>query len=129
MGVQTEAFGRVTIQTSAQGGQLSAQLSLENAKESAALAAHLPMVEQKIAQQHGLDASVRLVGGQDGGAGAGSTGRDQSGSGRRNPEPYHNEVMVRPGGIDQGSSSESRGVEPALLGGKYSVSSRLDVTV
>ena len=129
MGVQTEAFGRVTIQTSAQGGQLSAQLSLENAKESAALAAHLPMVEQKIAQQHGLNASVRLVGGQDGGAGAGSTGRDQSDSGHRNPEPYHNEVMVRPGRIDQGSSSESRGVEPALLGGKYSVSSRLDVTV
>ena len=47
VGVQTEAFGRVTIQTNAQGGQLSAQLSLENAKESATLAAHLPGVEQK----------------------------------------------------------------------------------
>ena len=35
VGVQTEAFGRVTIQTNAQGGQLSAQLSLENAKDSA----------------------------------------------------------------------------------------------
>jgi hypothetical protein len=129
MGVQTEAFGRVTIQTSAQGGQLSAQLSLENAKESAVLAAHLPMVEQKIAQQHGLNASVRLVGGHDGGAGAGSTGRDQSGSDRKDPQRYHNKVMARPGGIDQGFSSEGRGVEPALLGGKYSVSSRLDVTV
>jgi len=128
MGVQTEAFGRVTIQTSAQGGQLSAQLSLENAKESAVLAAHLPMVEQKIAQQHGLNASVRLIGGHDGGAGAGSTGRDQSGSDRRDPQLYHNEVMARSGGIDQSFSSEGRGVEPALLGGKYSVSSKLDVT-
>ena len=129
MGVQTEAFGRVTIQTSAQGGQLSAQLSLENAKESAALAAHLPMVEQKIAQQHGLNASVRLVGGHDGGTGAGSTGRNQSGSDRRDPQRYHNEAMARAGGIEQGFSSEGRGVEPALLGGKYSVSSKLDVTV
>ena len=65
VGVHTEAFGRVTIQTNAQGGQLSAQLSLENSKEGATLAAHLPGLEQKIVQQHGLNASVRLVNGFD----------------------------------------------------------------
>ena len=98
VGVQTEAFGRVTIQTNTQGGQLSAQLSLENAKEGATLAAHLPGVEQKIVQQHGLNASVRLVGGFDGGAGAGSMGRDQSGAGRREAERYRGDVAMRPGG-------------------------------
>jgi hypothetical protein len=129
VGVQTEAFGRVTIQTSAQGGQLSAQLSLENAKESATLAAHLPAVEQKIVQQHGLNASVRLVSGSDGGASAGFMGRDQSGSSRRDPERYHNDVVMRPNGIDHGSSNGSRGVESAVPGSTYVVTSRLDVTV
>lgn len=129
VGVQTEAFGRVTIQTNAQGGQLSAQLSLENAKDSATLAAHLPGVEQKIVQQHGLNASVRLVGGFDGGAGAGSTGRDQSEAGRREAERYHNDVVMAPGGVERNSSNEGRGVETALLGSRYLASSRLDVTV
>lgn len=129
VGVQTEAFGRVTIQTNAQGGQLSAQLSLENTKESATLAAHLPGVEQKIVQQHGLNASVRLVGGFDGGVGAGSAGRDQSGSSRQDPGRHDSDVVMRPGGIEQGSSHENRAVEPALLGSSYLVTSRLDVTV
>jgi hypothetical protein len=129
VGVHTEAFGRVTIQTNAQGGQLSAQLSLENPKESATLAAHLPGVEQKIVQQHGLNASVRLVGGFDGGPGGGSMGRDQSGADRREPERYYNDVVMRPEGIGHASSNEGRGVETALLGSKYLMSSRLDVTV
>jgi hypothetical protein len=129
VGVQTEAFGRVTIQTNAQGGQLSAQLSLENAKESAALAAHLPGVEQKIVQQQGLNASIRLVSGFDGGAGAGSMGRDQSGSDRREPERYQTSVAMRQEGSGHDPSNEARGVETALLGRKYWVSSRLDVTV
>jgi hypothetical protein len=127
VGVQTEAFGRVTIQTNAQGGQLSAQVLLENAKESATLAAHLPGVEEKIVQQHGLNASVRLVGGLDGGAGAGSMGRDQSGSGRRDPERYDNDVVMRLPNTRHESSN--RAVEPALLGSRYTVSSTLDVTV
>jgi hypothetical protein len=129
VGVQTEAFGRVTIQTNAQGGQLSAQLSLENAKESATLAAHLPGVEQKIVQQHGLNASVRLVGGFDGGAGTGSMGRGESGAGRREAERYRGDVAMRQRGIERDSSNESRAIETALTGSRYSMSSRLDVTV
>lgn len=124
VGVQTEAFGRVTIQTSAQGGQLSAQLSLENAKDSAALAAHLPGVEQKIVQQHGLNASVRLVG-FNAGAGAGSMGREQSGSSQRNTNAF----MLRPDRVASDASNEGRGAEGTLLGSRYLVSSRLDVTV
>jgi hypothetical protein len=129
VGVQTEAFGRVTIQTIAQGGQLSAQLSLENAKEGAALAAHLPGVEQKIVQQHGLNASVRLVGGFDAGAGAGSMGREQSGSGQRNTNQYSNAVAMRSERVVNDSSNRSRGAEGMLLESRYLVSSRLDVTV
>ena len=128
VGVHTEAFGRVTIQTNAQGGQLSAQLSLENPKESAALAAHLPGLEQKIVQEHGLNASVRLVGNSDGGSGAGSMGRDHSGGGRE-PERYHTNVAGRPGDIEHDFSNESRGVEAAFTGTRYLGSSRLDVTV
>jgi hypothetical protein len=128
VGVHTEAFGRVTIQTNAQGGQLSAQLLLENAKESATLAAHLPAVEQKLVQQHGLATSVRLVGGFDGGAGSGSMGRDQSGAGRGAPERYHNEVAMRSGVIGHDSSNESLGLETVLSGRRYSDPSRLDVT-
>jgi len=70
VGVQTEAFGRVTIQTIAGDGQLSAQLSLENVKQSAALAVHLPAVEQKLTQQYGLNASVSLAGGSSRDAGS-----------------------------------------------------------
>jgi hypothetical protein len=129
VGVQTEAFGRVTIQTNNQGGLVSAQLSLENTKDSATLAAHLPAVEQKIIQQHGLNASVRLVGGFDGGAGAGSMGREQGGSGRRDPEPYRHDVGTRPTGVDHEPPNDGRIAEAALIGSRYSVSSRLDVTV
>jgi hypothetical protein len=60
VGVQTEAFGRVTIRTIADGQQLSAQLSLEDGKQSASLTAHLPGVEQKLTTQYGLHASVRI---------------------------------------------------------------------
>ena len=129
VGVHTEAFGRVTIQTTAQGGQLSAQLSLENAKDGATLAAHLPAAEQKIVQQHGLTASVRLAGGSDGGASAGSMGRDQSSSSRRQSEQQYNGSAVQRAQIDHGTASESGGVESALLGRRHSGSSRLDVTV
>jgi len=129
VGVQTEAFGRVTIQTNTQSGQLSAQLSLENAKESATLAMHLPAVEQKISQQHGLATSVRLVGGFDGGANSGFAGRDQSGSSRRDAEQYHGSVVMQPGGVEHELSNESRGMETSLVGPRYPMSSRLDVTV
>jgi hypothetical protein len=129
VGVHTEAFGRVTIQTNAQGGQLSAQLSLENPKEGATLAAHLPGLEQKIVEQHGLNASVRLVNGFDAGAGAGSMGRGHSESDRRNPDSYRNDALMRQGGTEQRSPNNDRGVEAALLGTRYLVSSRLDVTV
>lgn len=128
VGVQTEAFGRVTIQTNAQGGQLSAQLSLENTKESAALAAHLPGLEQTIVQQHGLTASVRLVGGFDGGSGSMGGGTNQSGSNQSHPERYQNDFGTgRSGPADHGSSLERFVTEPRVLKSNYSMSSRLDV--
>lgn len=129
LGVQTEAFGKVTIQTTTQGNQLTAQLSLENTKEGAALAAHLPGVEQRIIQQHGLSASVRLANTFDGGAGAGFFGRDQSGSGRREPERYQANTAIRAEGSRNESSSRSSGVEVPVAGSRYSASSVLDVTV
>ncbi len=125
VGVQTEAFGHVTIQANAQGGQLSAQLSVENAKESAMLAAHLPAAEHRLTQQHGVIASVRLAGGFGGTAG-GFTGREQSESNRRNSGPY---IAMRSGQTKQGSLNEGRGVESAVKVSRHFVTSRLDVTV
>lgn len=125
VGLQTEAFGHVTIQANTQGGQLSAQLSLENAKESATLAAHLPGVEHKIIQEHGLTASVRLVGGF-GGTGAGSTGHERSGSGRRDPAPY---IVAPSMQIKHNSLNENREADTVSIGSRHFVSSRLDVTV
>jgi hypothetical protein len=123
VGVQTEAFGHVTIQANAQGGQLSAQLSLENAKESAVLAAHLPAAEHRLIQEHGVTASVRLAGGF-GGTASGFTGREQSGSNRRDSGPY---VSTRLGQMEHHSSTE--GVEAASMVSRYFATSRLDVTV
>jgi hypothetical protein len=80
VGVHTEAFGRVSIQTARDAGQLSAQVSLEDTRQSAVLAAHLPAVEQRIAQQHGLDASVRILGESHAGSRNGTTGDSQHGS-------------------------------------------------
>jgi len=125
VGVQTEAFGHVTIQANAQGGQLSAQLSLENAKESAALAAHLPVAEHRLIQQHGVTASVRLAGGFGGTAG-GSAGREQPGSNRRDSGPY---VAMRSRQMEHDSSNEGRGVEAAVMVSRHFVTSKLDVMV
>ena len=125
VGVRTEAFGHVTIQANAQGGELSAQLSLENAKESAALAAHLPVAEHRLIQQHGVTASVRLAGGFGGSAG-GSTRREQPGSNRGDSKPY---AAMRSGQIEHDSSNEARGVEAAVVVRSHFVASKLDVTV
>lgn len=125
VGVQTEAFGHVTIQANAQGGQLSAQLSLENAKESATLAAHLPIAEHRLTQQHGVTASVRLAPGS-GGAGGGFSGRDQSGSNRGDSGPYGAGRLRQ---MEHNTSSEGRGVETALIVSRYFGTSKLDVTV
>lgn len=81
VGLHTEAFGRVTIQTNTGPGQFSAQVSLEDSKQSAALAAHLPAVEQRILQQHGLDASVRIVSESHTDLAGNSAGNGQRGSG------------------------------------------------
>jgi hypothetical protein len=133
VGVQTEAFGRVTIQTIAGDGQLSAQLSLENVKQSAALAVHLPAVEQKLTQQYGLSASVSLAGG---------TGRDAGsmmGDGGRGSNPDNNYPQS---GADSASARGGRfnpflpaaSSVPAIhsISSRYrgpSPSARLDVTV
>ena len=109
--MQTELFGRVTIQTNAQGGQLSAQLSVENVKEGSAIAAHLPAVEQKISEQHGLNASIRLVASFDGG-GTGSTGRDQSGSDGRGDDRYPRDFGNRLGRMESGSLNEASEESP-----------------
>jgi hypothetical protein len=126
VGVQTEAFGRVTIQSSAGAGQLSAQLSLENAKQAATLATHLPGLEQQIGERYGLNVSVQLAGGS---ASAGSAGGDRAGS-----QPSHSQQEgapenLRPRARTEVSPAESAALHPVLFGNTRTVlSSRLDVT-
>jgi hypothetical protein len=133
VGVQTEAFGRVTIQTSAAAGQLSAQLSLENTKQSAALAPHLAAVEQKLTQQFGLNASVSLASGS-----GRSFGNSSTSDGGRGSEPNEQRqkdsspLMARD--ARQNSTSPGGGSGPVIssVGTRYSgssSSSKLDITV
>lgn len=55
-----EEFGRISIHTAYGRDSLAAEISVENAQLGAALSAHLPAVEQKLSQDHGLHASVTI---------------------------------------------------------------------
>ncbi|HEV2575619.1 MAG TPA: hypothetical protein VGU25_00290 [Acidobacteriaceae bacterium] len=129
VGLHTEAFGRVTIQTNTALGQFSAQVSLEDSKQSAALAAHFPAVEQRILQEHGLDASVRIVSESHSATGGNSTGNSQHGSGandetrgeRRSGRAFEQSIGGR-SRVAVGEIASERAGRNAALG-------RLDVTV
>ncbi|HEY4010979.1 MAG TPA: flagellar hook-length control protein FliK [Acidobacteriaceae bacterium] len=125
VGVQTESFGRVTVQAVTEGGQLSAQLLLENSKQSAVLAAHLPGLEQRLSQQYGVNASVSLAGGWEHGSGGstGDGGRNSESSRGAQPEdvPY---ARAR----SESSLPEEGTAVPTAMHSRY-VSSILDVTV
>jgi hypothetical protein len=133
VGVQTEAFGRVTIQTIATNGQLSAQLSLEDGKQSAALAVHLPAVEQKLTQTYGLNASVSLTGGSGGAAGGmmsdGGRGSNQNGSYQQNGgiSTCVGDERFNPFQSAASNFSVAGSVSPRY--GDSSLSARLDITV
>ncbi len=62
--VSSEDFGRVTIHTAYGREAIAAQITLENTQLGSALgsalAAHMPAVEQKLGQDHGLRASVTI---------------------------------------------------------------------
>jgi hypothetical protein len=107
VGVQTEAFGRVTIQTVAGNGQLSAQLSLENAKQSAALALHLPAVEQRLTQQYGLNASVNLASTSSRDAGGMASGGRGSNPNNNDQQNGGNSASARNGGFNPFSPTTS----------------------
>lgn len=129
VGVRTEAFGRVTIQTSAGSGQFSAQVSLEDSKQSAALAAHFPAVEQRITQQHGVNASVRIATDWQMGSSGSSTASGQRGSsasgGAR--EERHSGRPFEVSGSAHRATSTSRS-SGGRLGGNL-LPGRLDVMV
>lgn len=76
--VETDTFGRVTIHTSSEGARLSAQLVLENDRQSASLAVHLPHTEQRILSQHGIHASLSMDGGKAGGSRSSDAHEDNS---------------------------------------------------
>jgi hypothetical protein len=125
--VQTETFGRVTIQTNAGGGQLAAQLSIENAKQSTALASHLPAVEQRIGEKYGLEASVLLARNGDGGTSMGSSSAGSRGSDSHRRQDSSRVTASR--GVLNVEKDEGAGVDLAILAPRNPAStSRLDVT-
>jgi hypothetical protein len=126
LGIQTELFGRVTIQSSAGAGQLSAQLFLEDAKHGAILATHLPALEQRIGERYGVNASVQLASGQ---TTAGSAGGD--GGSRQNQR--QNQTAPSPARPLRFAAAapgpDSSGLQAVTIGNMQAViSSRLDVT-
>ncbi len=62
--VNSEDFGRVTIHAAYGHESIAAQITLENTQLGSALgsalAAHMPAIEQKLGQDHGLRASVTI---------------------------------------------------------------------
>ena len=133
VGLHTEAFGRVTIQTNTTLGQFSAQVSLEDSKQSAALAMHLPAVEQRILQQHGLDASVRIVSDSHSALAGSSTGNGQHGSSANNgANDGTREERRGARGFGRGIGGVSRLAVEEITRGRpvrITVLGRLDVTV
>lgn len=125
--VQTETFGKVTIQTNAGGGQLAAQLSIENAKQSTALAAHLPGVEQRIGEKYGLEASVLLArNGESGTPMGGSAAGSRGGDSHRRHDRYQVAASQSSPSVER---DEGAGMDLAILSPRNIAStSRLDVT-
>jgi hypothetical protein len=128
LGIQTELFGRVTIQSSASAGELSAQLFLENAKHGAILATHLPALEQRIGERFGVNASVQLAAGDQ--TSSGSTGGDDRGSRQSQPQYQSAASASRPSPVAAADwPQESSGLHAINIVHMHSSSSsRLDVT-
>ncbi len=78
-------FGRVTVHAGYARTGLSAQISLDSAQLGAAITAHLPGVEQKLSEAHGLRASLQISTATPGEDGRG--GQRESGS-RQNQSAY-----------------------------------------
>lgn len=121
--IQTQSFGRVTVQAVTESGQLSAQVLLENSKQSAVLAGHLPALEEKLTQHYGMNASVTVAEGWDQGSG-GAAGRHHADS---SPNYEAHERSSGPARSPAPQFEEPRGLG-AVAQGKHG-SSILDVTV
>jgi hypothetical protein len=60
MGMNSAEFGNISITTSVTHQTLSAQISLDHAELSRALAIHLPSIEEKLGSAYGLQARVEV---------------------------------------------------------------------
>lgn len=130
--VSTEVFGHVTIQTTSSAGQVAAQVSLEDARQGAVLAGHLPVVEQRLMQHLGVDASVRLAGGSSSAGGAWSGPGNGGRGGEASPEERRNSASVRQMGAVRplsGTSGHKEEGSASSIYGSQMPSARLDLRV
>ena len=58
--LHSDDLGRLTVHTAFARDAISAQITLDNPQLGSTLAAHLPAMEQRLAQDHGLRASVTI---------------------------------------------------------------------
>ncbi len=98
MGMNSAEFGNISITTSVTHQTLSAQISLDHAELSRALAIHLPSIEEKLGSAYGLQARVEV---RDNSA---TSQGDASGRDRSNAQ-----------GQGKASSSASLTPSPAVL--------------
>ncbi|MGI4755505.1 MAG: hypothetical protein ACRYGF_01500 [Janthinobacterium lividum] len=127
LGVQTDGFGRVRIQTSMLGGQLSAQIALEHGHAgSGALSAQMPELEARLSEKYNVPASVNVR------ADAGST----NGGGQSSPRDDHGQQAATrlqtasslfSGGVNTAGSMPSQ--LPAAWVQTPSVPGRLDIRI
>ena len=90
VGMRSEEFGSISIQTSVSPGNVVAQIALDHGALGRALAAHLPAMEEKLGNTLGVTARVELRDGVQtstqgsGGETAGSGTSANSGAGGGN---------------------------------------------
>lgn len=133
MGVQTDAFGRVHIQTSVTGRDLSAQISLEHTHAGSGLLAQMPALEDALRAKYGVAASISVR--PDAGGTAGDTaGNGQSRQGENRPQtaaPYAVAPYSSAGtqANAQSTSMPLHGRAASAWSGTQMDSGKLDITI
>jgi hypothetical protein len=97
LGMQSEEFGNISISTSLNHQALSAQISIDHSELSRALAVHLPLMQEKLGNEYGVQARVEV---RDA---AGNNASSYSNSGQQSKEERQSR-----GGTSAGSAAVER---------------------
>jgi flagellar hook-length control protein FliK len=129
VGLRTNDFGNITINTSTTRDSISAQISLDHSELATVLAAHLPEMQARLAGNQAVDVRIEMnregAGQGQGTAGGTSNGSaDSSHEGRQQPG--------NSGSSNSGDASAARAFSPAAQAaatGDRRLNGRLDIRI